>query len=359
MKKLFSPPKPSMGKSSSFKNPWIEEDTNSKIIGYKKLNVSDIITNFETDSKASKMEELKDELQFRIIRNDNCSQSLMWLLEARNIFMCQLSNMSQDYISELVFNRYHKTLIIIYQGVVVGGICFREFEKFAEIAFCAVGNKFHINGFGSYMMALFKTYLQTVGILNIFTYGDDTALVFFHRHGFSKHTGLQSSEWKGYLKDYVNATLLTCKINPQIDYTMIHAALDAMLNTIEKELGMSKINRVTEFPFTRIEGFMVDQRPNRVVEDKNMSAAFAALLNYSKADLFWKVPQQELGSEYSLSKVYKNLIKNTYHSYEEFSNDVIKVFQSVIDNSPDTNTFTKAAKKVIEKAQEILQKYKP
>jgi hypothetical protein len=45
-------------------------------------------------------------LQTSIITNDGQRQSLIWLLECKNIFAKQLPKMPKDYITRLVFDKY-------------------------------------------------------------------------------------------------------------------------------------------------------------------------------------------------------------------------------------------------------------
>lgn len=89
----------------------------------------------------------------------------MWLVGLQNVFSHQLPRMPKEYITRLVFDpcvawgaqgglvwgnspltlslaacRKHKTLALIKDGRVIGGICFRMFptQGFTEIVFCAV-----------------------------------------------------------------------------------------------------------------------------------------------------------------------------------------------------------------------------
>lgn len=49
-------------------------------------------------------------------------------------------DISVFFIIIIIFNRKHKTLALIKDGRVIGGICFRMFptQGFTEIVFCAV-----------------------------------------------------------------------------------------------------------------------------------------------------------------------------------------------------------------------------
>jgi histone acetyltransferase len=63
------------------------------------------------------------------------------LIGLKNLFQRQLPKMPREYITRLVLDKNHISMAIVKRGwKVVGGICYRPFEKrgFAEIVFCAV-----------------------------------------------------------------------------------------------------------------------------------------------------------------------------------------------------------------------------
>lgn len=62
-----------------------------------------------------------------------------------------------------------------------------------------------------------KEYLKNrVGYM--LTYADENAKGFFKKQGFSETILLEKKMWKGYIKDYDNATLRCCQLLPQVDY---------------------------------------------------------------------------------------------------------------------------------------------
>jgi histone acetyltransferase len=94
-----------------------------------------------------------------MIRNDDRRDHLKWLLDLKNIFANQLPKMPREYISKLVFDRSHESMIILRNHTsVLGGICFREFkqEGFAEIAFLAITSSEQVRGFGTRLMNKLK-----------------------------------------------------------------------------------------------------------------------------------------------------------------------------------------------------------
>jgi histone acetyltransferase len=66
------------------------------------------------------------------------------------MFSMQLPRMPKEYITRLVFDPKHKSLVLIKHGVgVIGGICMRMFaaQGFTEIVFCAVTANEQVRGY--------------------------------------------------------------------------------------------------------------------------------------------------------------------------------------------------------------------
>lgn len=113
--------------------------------------------------------------------------------------------MPRPYITRLVFDRRHKSLILYLNpsgppnsitnllhapspappGAMVGGICYRAYkdEKFAEIAFCAVQASQQVKGYGSVVMNLLKEQGLREGIEYFITYADNYAVGYFKKLG--------------------------------------------------------------------------------------------------------------------------------------------------------------------------------
>ena len=80
-----------------------------------------------------------------------------------------------------------------------------------------------------------KEYLKNrVGFM--LTYADENAKGFFKKQGFSETILIESKLWKGYIKDYDNATLRCCQLFPQVDYhdvrTMVGRQREAVYKII-------------------------------------------------------------------------------------------------------------------------------
>lgn len=79
-------------------------------------------------------------------------------MDLKNIYAKQLPNMPKDYIVRLVFDPNHKSLVALKDGVVIGGITYRVFERqqLSEVAFCAVSASEQVKGYGTRLMNKLK-----------------------------------------------------------------------------------------------------------------------------------------------------------------------------------------------------------
>lgn len=152
--------------------------------------------------------------------NDNSNINLIKLITLKNIFSKQLPKMPREYISRLVLDRNHRSLVLLKDNVVIGGICYRSFieQGFGEIAFCAVEGSEQVKGYGTRMMCHLKQSVKDKGIEYFLTYADNFAIGYFKKQGFTTTVYLDPKRWKGYIKDYDGGTLMCCKLNPKIDY---------------------------------------------------------------------------------------------------------------------------------------------
>jgi histone acetyltransferase len=165
-----------------------------------------------------------NDISFVVITNDGSEQNSIWLMGAKKIFATQLPKMPREYIVRLVFDRKHKTMILLKNGTKpVGGICYRPnyTQKFAEIAFCAIDSTEQVKGFGTLLMNKVKEYVKKENITRFLTYADNYAIGYFEKQGFTKEVTLAQNRWKGYIKDYDGGTLMECVINTKVDYLQI------------------------------------------------------------------------------------------------------------------------------------------
>lgn len=146
------------------------------------------------------------------------------LIDLKNIFSRQLPKMPKDYIVKLMFDRNHRSMIILKDNTkVIGGICFRMYpdQRFAEIAFLAIVASEQVRGYGTRLMNKFKAEMQRLEIEFLLAYADNFAIGYFKKQGFSKELKMPPERWKGFIKDYDGGTFMECKIHPKIDYCNI------------------------------------------------------------------------------------------------------------------------------------------
>ncbi|XP_048870777.1 histone acetyltransferase KAT2A isoform X2 [Brienomyrus brachyistius] len=202
--------------------------------------------------ETARLEERRGIIEFHVIGNSLSQKSnkriLMWLVGLQNVFSHQLPRMPKEYITRLVFDPKHKTLALIKDGRVIGGICFRMFptQGFTEIVFCAVTSNEQVKGYGTHLMNHLKEYHIKHGILYFLTYADEYAIGYFKKQGFSKDIKVPKSRYLGYIKDYEGATLMECELNPRIPYTELSHIIKRQKEIIKKliERKQSQIRRV-------------------------------------------------------------------------------------------------------------------
>lgn len=118
-------------------------------------------------------------IDFITVYNDKSFASMRYLIDIKNIFSRELPKMPKEYIVRLVFDRFHKCLLILQNNRnILGGVCYRIFyeENFAEIAFLAISPKEQIKGYGTRLMNHFKELMRKNNIKMILTYADNYAV---------------------------------------------------------------------------------------------------------------------------------------------------------------------------------------
>ncbi|NXQ35910.1 KAT2A acetyltransferase, partial [Alaudala cheleensis] len=173
--------------------------------------------------ETARLEERRGIIEFHVIGNSLSQKSnkkiLMWLVGLQNVFSHQLPRMPKEYITRLVFDPKHKTLALIKDGRVIGGICFRMFptQGFTEIVFCAVTSNEQVKVREGRWA-----------------------------HGFSKDIKVPKSRYLGYIKDYEGATLMECELNPRIPYTELSHIIKKQKEIIKKliERKQAQIRKV-------------------------------------------------------------------------------------------------------------------
>ncbi|KAH0626809.1 hypothetical protein JD844_002038 [Phrynosoma platyrhinos] len=202
--------------------------------------------------ETARLEERRGIIEFHVIGNSLSQKSnkkiLMWLVGLQNVFSHQLPRMPKEYITRLVFDPKHKTLALIKDGRVIGGICFRMFptQGFTEIVFCAVTSNEQVKGYGTHLMNHLKEYHIKHSILYFLTYADEYAIGYFKKQGFSKDIKVPKTRYLGYIKDYEGATLMECELNPRIPYTELSHIIKKQKEIIKKliERKQAQIRKV-------------------------------------------------------------------------------------------------------------------
>jgi histone acetyltransferase len=305
--------------------------------------------------RALNFRQYDNELDYRVIHNDSSRQALVWLLMARNVFHQQLTSMPEHYITRLVFNDHHRTVLLMRDGVVLGGITFRPFADFgfAEIAFCAISTQEQIRGFGSHVMAHVKTYLQAIGIHNILTYADNTAIGYFQRQGFTREINLNPSSWRRCIKDYQGATLIHCTIMPDVDYLRINDVLAQQKRIVASLLPDYEVGTLNEWPVTEVRGIPIDREPEIDFKAQLMWIV-EKLKNHSRAWPFLKPVSKEEAPNYyeiittpmDLRTLEGNVRDGKYATMDHFVRAVRLIFTNCLKYNNEDNVYSKSAKEL-------------
>ena len=196
-------------------------------------------TNVPRDETA-KIEESRKVIEFHVVGNSLTQpvskQTMFWLIGLQNVFCQQLPKMPREYISQFVFDTKHKTLALIKRGRPIGGICFRMFpsQGFTEIVFCAVTSQEQVKGYGTHLMNMLKDYHIKNNILHFLTFADKYAIGYFKKQGFSKNIKIPKMFYQGFIKDYDDATLMHCELNPKIIYTQFSEVVKKQKEVLKK-----------------------------------------------------------------------------------------------------------------------------
>lgn len=213
---------------------------------------TNILSAHSARDEGARLEERRGVIEFHVVGNSLSQKPnkkiMMWLVGLQNVFSHQLPRMPKEYITRLVFDPKHKTLALIKDGRVIGGICFRMFlpQGFTEIVFCAVTSNEQVKGYGTHLMNHLKEYHIKHNILNFLTYADEYAIGYFKKQGFSKDIKVPKVRYVGYIKDYEGATLMGCELNAKIPYTEFSIIIKKQKEIIKKliERKQAQIQKV-------------------------------------------------------------------------------------------------------------------
>ncbi|GAB6030513.1 Histone acetyltransferase kat2b [Chamberlinius hualienensis] len=333
--------------------------------------------NFARDETA-RNEEKRGSIEFHIVGNSLTQkvskETIIWLIGLQNVFSHQLPRMPKEYITRLVFDPKHRTLALVKDGRIIGGICFRMFptQGFSEIVFCAVTSNEQVKGYGTHLMNHLKDYHLRHNIVHFLTFADEFAIGYFKKQGFSKEIKLPKTSYVGYIKDYEGATLMGCELNPCIVYTEFTSVLRKQKEIIKKFIErkqeqMRKIHPgltcfkdgVREIPIECIPGIrdsdfklekpIIKPEPG---DPEQLFSSFKTVLNqiknHSHAWPFQKpVDKSEAPDYYDHIKYPMDLktmterLKNKYYcSLRLFKADMSRIFSNCrAYNTPDTEYY--------------------
>lgn len=186
-----------------------------------------------------KREEDSGRLKFLCYSNDDVDEHMIWLIGLKNIFARQLPNMPKEYIVRLVMDRTHKSMMVIRNNIVVGGITYRPYasQRFGEIAFCAITADEQVKGYGTRLMNYLKQHARDAdGLTHFLTYADNNAVGYFVKQGFTKEITLDKERWQGYIKDYDGGILMECKIDPKLPYVDLATMIRRQRQAIDEKI---------------------------------------------------------------------------------------------------------------------------
>ncbi|GJM84547.1 hypothetical protein PR202_ga00228 [Eleusine coracana subsp. coracana] len=184
-----------------------------------------------------KREEDSGRLKFLCYSNDGIRTHD--LVRLKNIFARQLPNMPKEYIVRLVMDRTHKSMMVIRNNIVVGGITYRPYasQRFGEIAFCAITADEQVKGYGTRLMNHLKQHARDAdGLTHFLTYADNNAVGYFVKQGFTKEITLDKERWQGYIKDYDGGILMECKIDPKLPYVDLATMIRRQRQAIDEKI---------------------------------------------------------------------------------------------------------------------------
>uniref|UniRef100_A0A667GS90 Histone acetyltransferase n=1 Tax=Lynx canadensis TaxID=61383 RepID=A0A667GS90_LYNCA len=320
--------------------------------------------------EAARLEERRGVIEFHVVGNSLNQKPnkkiLMWLVGLQNVFSHQLPRMPKEYITRLVFDPKHKTLALIKDGRVIGGICFRMFpsQGFTEIVFCAVTSNEQVKGYGTHLMNHLKEYHIKHDILNFLTYADEYAIGYFKKQGFSKEIKIPKTKYVGYIKDYEGATLMGCELNPRIPYTEFSVIIKKQKEIIKKliERKQAQIRKVypglscfkdgvRQIPIESIPGISIKEPKDPDQLYSTLKSILQQVKSHQSAWPFMEpVKRTEAPGYYEVIRFPMDLktmserLKNRYYvSKKLFMADLQRVFTNCKEYNPPESEYYKCA----------------
>jgi len=220
--------------------------------------------------------EANGELEAFYVQNNGEPQSGRFLIGLKNIFAKCLPNMPKTYIIRLIFDRRHRSVVMVRNGNrVIGGITYRPFQerRFAEIAFCAIAQTVQVSGFGTRLMNWTKHYARLYDNCDYFlTYADNAAVGYFSKQGFTKHLTMPREQWHGFIKDYDGGTLMEGFIHPSLPFTDLPGMISAQRTALDSAVRQYTTAHVVHRGLTRWKEALEATAEAKDKRDKNEGA---------------------------------------------------------------------------------------
>jgi len=288
-------------------------------------------SNIRVRDGSAREEEQSGVLNWITIANDGSDANLKLLAQLKQIISIQLPKMPKSYIMRLVFDLQHMSLIGIKNGKVIGGITFRQFVKigyvsFIEVVFCVITKHEQRGGYGSRLMNRLKNWCQENNNLNLLTYGDDTAIGYFQRQGFSADIEMDAKDWDiGFLKFYDSATLMHCLVDSRIDYLEINQQ-----NRLQRATFCKKMRELSQ-QHQEYEGIKkVSERGPSLIDHTKVQGLIEAGWNPAHLDkLLEKENQDQI---YRENKTLLDQIKNATNLSQPFLSPVVELYPNLAEN---------------------------
>jgi histone acetyltransferase len=209
-------------------------------------------------------------------------------------------------------------------------------------------------------MAHVKTYLQAIGICNILTYADNTAIGYFQRQGFTKEINFDPLIWKRCIKDYQGATLIHCLIREDVDYLKINEVIDQQKRLISSAMPDVPTVTLTSWPADVIAGIKVTGTPTMDVQEQ-MRFILGKIQRHSKAWPFAQpVSKNDAAGYYDMIKnpmdlhtMEKKLRNGKYATMDMFVEDMLLIFDNCREYNSKDSVYWRSAKELEDYFNEI------
>ena len=204
--------------------------------------------------ETARVEERHGKIGFHVIGNSMNKRitrsDYLWLNALQNVISHQLPRMPKEYITRLVFDPKHRTLALIKNNKPIGGITFRMFptQGFTEIVFLAITSSEQVKGYGTHLMNHLKDYHVKHNVYHFLTYADEFAIGYFRKQAFSPEITLKEEMYLGYIKDYEGATLMECKLAPNIVHTQLTSVIHIQKEIVRRLIEEKKSQMKQEYP---------------------------------------------------------------------------------------------------------------